>query len=381
MYLNGILDDAASNSVPYGMLFFGSFLQATNGPTYVGSNSGVGAKVKLDNREVTISCPAIDTPASYSKGLIDADHPTGQWAHVRSVSDGSLQTDSVATYTTADWAAGGAWIATATLNANTPGFTNPSYAWSSDFNPSQMVGESLTSQSVNGSWFIGTVDKLPVTKTIRVDVQDGPTSQYPATAANTYSIKWHQPFEQWKDCQPASNEEIDLIAGTPQSGIPLAQIAYQDQVFHCDFSYGPNQMADGIETVQKILPVTQPFFSPIWQSLITTVGQPFDQALLGVTISHDVVNDADAFTEAKYVTTIGRETLVPLDANGVIGPDSEYGMTAGLLSAHYVRRFLQGDAYDVHGYAGPSPTKTARTVFKVQATGQYAVVGVVNLPK
>ena len=133
-------------------------------------------------------------------------------------------------------------------------------------------------------------------------------------------------------------------------------------------------MADGLETAQKILPITQPFFGPIWQSLIGAAGQPFDKALLGVSTSYDVVNSSDPFTEATYLTSIGKESLVPRDGNGNFQTHEKYKMVAGLLSAHYRKQFLQGDAYNVHGYAGPSPTKTARKVFKVQATGRYAFI-------
>jgi len=137
-------------------------------------------------------------------------------------------------------------------------------------------------------------------------------------------------------------------------------------------------MADGIESAQKILPVAQPFFGPIWQSLIGAAGQPFDKAQLGVTTSYNVVNNSDAFTEAKYITNIGRDSLVQRDSSGNISTHEAYKMVAGLLGAHYRKRFLQGDAYDVHGYAGPSPTKTARTQFKMQATGRYVLINPQN---
>ena len=385
VYLNGKTHWVATDQSPWGYLApappqapVSTVSVKTNGPSTATAGSSVMAWIKPDNRAVTISCPAIEP--SYYKGPVTSDNPTGRYLHGQGTSN-PFQADSLATYSTADYTVGGAWIASASFRANTPGFTNPSYAWSSDFSGPDMVGVSLNQATITGSWFLYDSNKLPATKTIRLDVQDGPQALSPATASNTYSVKWHQPFEQWTDCQPASKEEIDLIQGTPQSGIPLAQVAYQEQVFRCDFSYGPNQMTNGIDATQKILPVTQPFFSPVWQALIGAAGQPYDKALLGITLSHDVVNDADAFTEAKYVTTIGRERLIPLDKNGVIGPDSEYGMDFGLLSAHYVRRFLQGDAYDIHGYAGPSPIKTARQVFKVQGTGHYILIGSVPLPK
>ena len=283
-----------------------------------------------------------------------------------------MTVESAAVYSDADNAH--AWISTATLAANPVGFTNPTYSWSSDFNPAAMVGVDMSQQSIPVGWFLGGGGDMPLTKNITVTVTDGPGTDG-ATATNTYAITWHQPFEQWTDCQGAIAEEIDLIAPSSQpSDLPGGQIAYADQTFHCTFEFGKNQMADGLESAQKILPVTQPFFSPLWQALIGAAGQPFDKAQLGVTTSYDVVNGSDAFTEATYLTNIGRERLVPPDSSGSIGTHEEYMMTHGLLSAHYKKRFLQGDAYDVHGYAGASPIKTARKLFKVQATGSYVLI-------
>ncbi len=143
-----------------------------------------------DGREVTVSCPTIET--SYHKGAVDSLHPTGRWENIRAL-DGSMKGDAAAKYSIAD--SDQAWVANASFNANTPGFTNPLYSWSSDFNPAKMLGVSLTQASISGSWFLYSAEKLPVVKTVRLDVQDGPTTVDHATAANTYSVNWHLPYE------------------------------------------------------------------------------------------------------------------------------------------------------------------------------------------
>ena len=373
--LQGEVKTTTSNSLPFswwsgggpqlGGTSYYPALGDLNGPTDASASASLSATASYDGREVSISSP-IET--SFYKGNSQGGY-SDRWQHQRDSVTGTIHVDSAATYSDADNAH--AWIANTTLVANPTGFTNPTYSWDSDFNPVWMVGVDMSQQSVPVSWFLGNGSNFPITKNITVTVTDGSDG---AKATNTYAITWHQPFEQWKSSQSTPIEEIDTIAPSSQpTGLPGGQVAYADQVFHCDFEFGPNQMADGIESAQKILPVTQPFFGPVWQSLIGAAGQPFDKALLGVTTSHDVVNNSDAFTEATYLTTIGRLPLVPPDPTGNIGTHERYKMVDGMLSVHYRKQFLTGDAYDTNGYAG-NTTKTARTAFKVQATGRYVLI-------
>ena len=371
-YLNGSTHTFVNNTVPY--LVPGTS-PVLNGQTQAYASVTVVGGVRQDNRIVWISSPI---EASYYKGSYDSVNKTDRYLHQRDSITGAIAVDAVANFSMADrYLGAGAWEGHSSFYGNTSLITNPTYSWSSDFDPIAMIGVDLTQQSVPGAWTFYLDKILPLTKVVTLTVQDGIPSDC-ATAANTYAVTWHRPFENWSDCKPAVTEEIDTIApSSVPSGISGAQVAYADQTFLCDFEFGANQMADGIVATQKILPVTQPFFGPIWQSLIGAAGQPFDKALLGVTLSHNVTNDTDAFTEATYLTSIGLLPLVPRDINGAILPHEKYKMTGALLSAHYKRRFLQGDGYDSHGYVGPK-NNTSRTVFKVQATGKYEIIQILT---
>ncbi len=200
VYVNGTGTAAASNTVAYGTFSAESSIEdrPTNGSTTASATSGVVAVVKPDSREVAISCPTIET--SYYKANVDAQHPDGQWSHVPDPTSGAMSGDSVVVYTAGQNAVSVNEYGDA-FNALCSGFTHPYYTWS--FTGSNGTVGAFSQQYLNaesdqynslplnvnfGSDFSG----YPKSGTVKVSVRDGRDN---ATAANTYDVTWHLPYE------------------------------------------------------------------------------------------------------------------------------------------------------------------------------------------
>ena len=200
-YLNGSVDQWASDQVPAGAYVAGHGYQPPNGSaaavansTTASANSEVSAGVRQDNRAVSITSSDIET--SYFKGPVDATHPTGQWQHLRDTNgSGSIVTDSAVSPPLSQPGGGTSWTASPTLLGQAGGFTNPVFAWSltGDGALSASGNTSHTQLSVNFP-VLATAAPLGKQSTVRVDVTDSDG----ATAANTFGVRWHYPCESWQ---------------------------------------------------------------------------------------------------------------------------------------------------------------------------------------
>jgi len=205
VYLNGQTHMEADNTVPYGVLSYPmpsdpSYVQGTvtNGSTQARSNSLVAGSVRQDSREVKISCPTIET--SYYKANVDAQHPDGQWSHMPDPVSGAMSGDSVVVYTAGQNAISVNEYGDA-FNALCSGFAHPYYTWS--FTGSDGTVGAYSQQYLNAESdqynslplnvnFGSDFDGYPKSGTVKVSVRDGSDN---ATAANTYSVTWHLPYE------------------------------------------------------------------------------------------------------------------------------------------------------------------------------------------
>jgi hypothetical protein len=171
--------------------------------TYTSASAGANASANAatDSREVTISCPTIDTPASYSKGAVDSQHPTGQWPHIRN-GDGSMIVDSVVTRSGGQYA-----VSTSTLGDTFIGqatnFSHPYYTWGfagpdgnvGTYSQQYLGVESDQYATLLLQLYFGTSGTgYPKTSALNLTVRDGLDN---ATAANTYTVHWHLPVENW----------------------------------------------------------------------------------------------------------------------------------------------------------------------------------------
>ena len=185
VYVNGVTHWSLSNMAPY----------ATAGETTASGGSLVEAGARTDNREVEITCPAIED--SYYKGSYDSQHGTDRYQHLRDPVTGAIVTDSAVTYQNASnsgvegsGAVQGWQVNNITLTANTPGFASPAYAWSLT-GPSQAFLTVPAAKSVNYSLLEPDSNKFPLSGTVKAVVTDSDK----ASAANTFGITWHLPRE------------------------------------------------------------------------------------------------------------------------------------------------------------------------------------------
>ena len=207
VYVNGVTHWSLSNMAPY----------ATAGAAWASGGSLVQAGAIPDNRDVTISSN-FPSP-TYSKGTVDASHPTGQWANVRS-SNGSMSDDTI----TPD--------ASGTSAIYYPNYTgwgkNSTYNWTASLIPAS--GKPMTSTGVFNSTalfgnvtipnFTGTYYNPPAadgsSDTISLSLKDG---QDGAVGANTYTIHFHAPITNWKRLTIVRHP-VALVKGTVNSPHP-----------------------------------------------------------------------------------------------------------------------------------------------------------------
>lgn len=352
VYLSGTVSEQASNSVPYGILDYSYDPQypsptETNGLTKATSNANVTSSVKPDDRKVSISCPTIED-SYYKSATPDATHGD-RYLNQRNKDD-SMQGDSAATYSNADSNRG--WVANATFVGNPSGFTNPTYAWSSDFSGAAMVGVDLTQPSVAGSWFLYSADKLPVTKTVTLTVKDGPGTDG-ATAANTYAVKWHLPYE-------APNPvPYSVVPGKyqvqPARLGPVAhdqtQLKKPTQAQHIDWEAtingasvvakvaGQEEIAGGLEIIEAIAKIAKPYTDVDADSNTET----------GATNNFETWSDSMKLYDND---TYGGGNI-PADLQG--NPEGYLLCDMYIYQVvHYKDKYWYADGYNSHGYDGTS---------------------------
>ena len=168
----------------------------TGGETEADVNAYASATVMQDNREVTISCPTIED--SYYKGPYEPDHGTDKYDHLRDPATGAIVTDSAVTYQDASnngiegsGTAQGWQVNNIAFTANAANFNSPTHQWSLS-GPSQAFLTVPTANPVSYSLLEPDSDKFPLQGTLKVTVTDSDG----ASAANTFGITWHLPYEE-----------------------------------------------------------------------------------------------------------------------------------------------------------------------------------------
>lgn len=225
VYLNGTVTQAASNPIPAGAYDSVHGYHVTNGETQASADSEVAAGVRPDSRAVGISCPSMDSPFAnnlannYYRGAYDIPHGTDRYQHPRLPSGNSV--DSVA-FTLNDPVTGQQFIAGATYNSGAVGFISPTYIWSisgdgaPDASTSAYMSPSLTNPhgvinlpanvKFGSTWNIATKKSNQFTVTIKDSDQ--------ATIADTYSVTWHAPQENFQLLSYQKN--VPKLVGLPQ---------------------------------------------------------------------------------------------------------------------------------------------------------------------
>lgn len=197
--LSGTTTASATDGVLYGVFgnypgtSYQGYYQQTNGATGANASASIGGTARLDSREVTISCPAIEN-----------SNASGPTPDVRSPS-GAITVDSAVSWTAQDGFNNTGWEVNHFYYANISSFVNPLYSWSKSGDGtivSQPVGQQ---SSYTGIWYFGQSygNFLNKSTTLTLAVQDGPPSGDGAAATNTYTIRWHYPYENWQQSGPA----------------------------------------------------------------------------------------------------------------------------------------------------------------------------------
>ena len=191
-----------NNGLPWGQTISdpaeGAYYSQTNGPTSAGATAHIAAAARIDNREVTISCPTIEI--SHHK----VGTSTTPVAWQRDPVTGAMNGDSVAVYSGGHWKISSSSYGDAFV-ANAPNFIDPYYTWSvsgagaTEAYTNQYLGvESNMYSSLPVQIDFGTASTgFPKSSTVRVDVRDNGLDN--AVGANTYTVNWHLPHEWFKD--------------------------------------------------------------------------------------------------------------------------------------------------------------------------------------
>ena len=206
--IKGEVQTTTSNSLPYaawvpGYEDFYYCGDPYNGPTGSRAFASVMATASPDsrNREVLIACPAIED-SNASGPTPDVRDPTGAITVDSAVVWGqTLEGADPGTVTSTS-----GWLSSQLYIANTPGFVHPLFSWDVA-GDGELHSRGGYWQTYDGYWSFGPSygNFLSKSTTLTVTVQDSPqpdqdtgASGDGATAANTYTIRWHYPYENWQ---------------------------------------------------------------------------------------------------------------------------------------------------------------------------------------
>ncbi len=346
VYVMGTTHWVLSNMVPY----------ATAGRAMIAGGSLVRAGAIPDSRDVAISCPTIET--SYYKAPVDSQHTTGQWQHIRN-SDGSMSTDSSVQWNTfaAAWENAGASASSGVpFTATASNFTNPSYAWqlTGAGTPDGQTQSFLSSSSATVPlhlYFKPSPDASVGSSSLRVDVQGtDPQGNNPATAANTYGVSWHLPYEVnappfsiiysksplgGARVGPVPDGQTLLVQATEQQEIDWG--ATIDGASAIAAGTGQEEIAGGLEILGALAKVTS------WK---TDVGpeNSYNGATNGPTTWSDAGNNNNEIYGGGNIPT------------ELVGNSSGW-MLCNLYIyqyGHYKDTSWYADGYNAHGYDGNS---------------------------
>jgi len=277
--------------------------------------------------------------------------------------DGAMIVDSRATkriITLADGSKKARWYGGGTFQAITSGFSQPSYSWDIGSNKNAATASYLTvidDAQFNpfGPWSLKLADdRLPVNlNTIfKVNVTDTDG----VVGSSTYTVKWHKPFENYRD-DPSDTT-------LPRDGFKLWDSSVSNCQVEADAAINhPNgatvqfkttllgQTSDWVERGIGLARDIEYIGMPV------AIADEMLDALVDVGILQDldtgernsiaVLNTITMFNKAMEITNNGQNDLAPVgrtyDKCRLIRP---------LFYVKYKVRHLIGDTYDVHGYMG-----------------------------
>ncbi len=300
---------------------------------------------------------------------------------------GSMIADSVARWDQAM----GMWRADAVFNAQTPGFTSPTYRWSLSGDgqltsqtaaQNQLASWNLTGPqgalllgsqpNVNQTGPTGDSPLLGKSSTIRVDVAEG-TAPDIVKADNTFTVNWHLPAE---NAVPAGSGPDDIELWDPVEGsapdgvyaneygnipceIRVANIGWYAQDYIRGFGSGWSAVSNMAKNPGLLI-------------LMQAIGQRISQTDLGLERYLSVPNSPNTWAESMLLTNLGKKACVPA---GVAWDECK--MISPFMSMHYAINKYDCERYDLHGYNGQfiSETRTPKASYP-----QYAGVYVRKQP-
>jgi hypothetical protein len=372
---------SASNTVRWGVVSYPSpgsdaDVTETNGNLATNAVGGVSGSVKLDDRDVTISSPDIET--SYFKGQVDAQHPTGRWAHTRNA-DGSMSVDSGVVPNTGI-ASGNAYHADVTYNANAANFHATGlfgtsflaleYSWT---HPDGSSGEGEQyGPSITVHYDFASTSALFLNIPTKTTVRAGPDDDG-ATGTASYTVNWHLPNEGWT--KNGSDYELPPIVYTsnngPQAGNGFVHVVEPPNSI--DYSI-PSKVGGGLLAVGSAL--FAPELDPLVLAFLQGAGYSFslttaptgndlplqgtpDQLKKDVDIQESITqtgSSSAAFmpSTSRMASTLADQIHSTGDYAGWVSgshgpPNLVFNVTA---YQHKWHQDYTGDGYDVHGYTG-----------------------------
>lgn len=230
-----------------------------NGYTSANASGNVSANANTDSRDVIIT--SFDIETSHHSGPLDS--VTNSYPQDVRAGDGSIVTDSAVAPPSPPNQAGGStsWTASPTLWAQATGFQSPTFAWSVSGPGSSSAGNS-NHTVLSESFPVSTSDRaLNKQSTVQVTVTDGDG----ATAANSFTVRWHYP-----------KENAFLFA----SGTPLWQEAERKSVTAVGYHNFDAQGTFGYSTYKDFLPTASSELfnfgtnvpNPVWATVVAAAG-------------------------------------------------------------------------------------------------------------
>ncbi len=286
------------------------------------------------NRSVWIENPTIEE--SFWKDSLR------RTAHMRN-RDGSINTDSAVGYDVINQR----WRIGTDFEAKSPNFIAPQYSWDwsgSGHQDGIPVNFYTGSTFALGIHFGDSLDPFPNGRTTVVSVNV--TDSDGATAANTFSINWHLPHENFVALPIRSDAYRVIFSPTECTSPPAGPGTGQIATFNFSRRQEIGDLVEGAATGLALA------------STIPGVGEGA-VLLAGLGMALDAVaeeweegplvimNDVDTWNESAYLTANWGQSLVPIGLT-----HGECMMDKPRIAIHYDDHPYTFDAYDEHGYVG-----------------------------
>ena len=364
-YVNGMAHTQVVNSV-----CFSSATGLSNGATISVSRPSITASVKPDDREVTITSPDIET--SYQFGPFNTTTNTYP-PNVRA-SNGSIVVDSAVSPPLTQPGGGTTWTASPGLIGQAGSFQNPVFAWSLTGEGSLSASGNTSHTQLSVSFPLSPTDTvLNKQSVVRLDVADSDR----ATAANTFTVQWHYPYENWRtygaqfqnspiafpSTGPAAvNGQVSIPMTSPSNGITL--------------NVAGKILGGFLTTAGSVIGVTQPETDPLFMGFLASSGYtlsvldppstpaPYTETGTPAQFQTDVAtqvainqdNTSGIFLPARPRMQPGLAAMINAAGNyGSYTSDTGGSLTFDCTAyREQMQQNYTGDSYGQHGYLGPA---------------------------